>query len=74
MTHCPYCSKELDELGAIVQATQILTPEIGWSSIQDIEDVLGYYCPKCGATLDFENASELADSMYDSYDKGGELI
>lgn len=74
MTHCPYCSKELESLGAVVRATQILTPELGWSSIQEIEETVEYYCPECGCTLDFDQASELADAMIDAYEKGGDEL
>lgn len=69
MKDCPYCSKELKALGVVVRATQILTPEDGYSSVEDIEDVIEYYCPECGSTLDFDQAKELADAMVEEYEK-----
>ena len=67
---CPYCNKDITELGVIVRATQLLSPVTGYSSIEEIEETLGYYCPECGKTLDEEFGKELADAFIDTYEGG----
>lgn len=68
MKTCPYCNKDIKQLGVVVQATLTLDPINGFSSVQEVEDTLGYYCTECGATLDFEKAAKLADEMFDAYE------
>lgn len=71
---CPNCNTELDELGVVVQATMTLSPITGYSSVEDVEDTLAYYCPQCGETLDYEYGQSVADAMVDEYEnsKGGD--
>ncbi len=63
MNKCPYCNKEIESLGVVVRATMTLDSKMGYSSVEDIEETVGYYCVECGAELDFEKASQLADEM-----------
>ena len=51
---CPNCNTELDELGVVVQATMTLSPVTGYSSVEEVEDTLAYYCTQCGETLDYD--------------------
>ena len=69
MNKCPYCSKEIESLGVVVKATMTLDSKIGYSSVEDIEETVGYYCVECGAELDFEKASQLADEMVERLEK-----
>jgi len=63
MVDCPYCGKKLDPLGVVVRATMFLDSTTGYSPVNEIEETLEYYCPECGADLDFDSADELAKSM-----------
>ena len=71
---CPNCNTELDELGVVVQATMTLSPITGYSSVEDVEDTLAYYCPQCGETLDYDYGQRVADAMVDEYEsfEGGD--
>lgn len=69
MKVCPYCNKELATLGVIVRATMLLDSMTGYSPIEEVEETIGYYCPECGADLDFDKASQLADEIVDGLDK-----
>jgi len=69
MKTCPYCNKELSTLGVVVCATMLLDSITGYSSVQEVEDTIGYYCPDCGADLDFDKASELANEMVEELEK-----
>lgn len=63
MVDCPYCGKKLDPLGVVVRATMLLDSTIGYSKVEEIEETIEYYCPECGADLDFDSADELVKSM-----------
>lgn len=66
---CPYCNKEIETLGVVVKATMTLDARSGYSSVEDVEETIGYYCVDCGAELDFEMASQLADELVEEYEK-----
>ena len=66
MKMCPYCGKNLTQLGVVVKATMLLDSRMGYSAVEDVEETIGYYCVECGAELDFEKASQLADAMVDA--------
>lgn len=68
MTHCPYCMKEIKELGVVVKGTMTLSPTEGYSSVEEVEETLGYFCIDCGADLDFEKAKEVADQIESQYE------
>lgn len=70
MKTCPYCNKELTTLGVVVRATMLLDSTTGYSSVEEVEDTIGYYCPECGADLDFDKASELANEMVEELESG----
>ena len=69
MNTCPYCGKKLSTLGVIVRATMLLDSTSGYSAVEDVEETVGYYCPECGAELDFEKASQLADEMVEALER-----
>ena len=69
MKVCPYCNKELTTLGLVVRATMLLDSMIGYSDVEEVEETIGYYCPECGADLDFDKARQLADEIVDELDK-----
>ena len=69
MNSCPYCHKELSSLGVVVKATMTLDSISGYSAVEDVEETIGYYCVECGAELDFEKASQLADEMVDALER-----
>ena len=70
MKTCPYCNKELTTLGVVVRATMLLNSTTGYSAVEDVEETIGYYCPECGADLDFDKASQLADEMIEELESG----
>lgn len=70
MKTCPYCNKELHTLGVVVRATMLLNSTTGYSDVEDVEETIGYYCPECGADLDFDKASQLADEMIEELESG----
>lgn len=69
MKLCPYCNKELTTLGVVVSATMLLDSMTGYSSIEDVEETIGYYCPECGAELDFDKARELENDIVEELEK-----
>ena len=69
MKQCPYCKQELETLGVIIKGLMTLDSVSGYSSVNDVEDTLGYYCTSCGNELDFEFGREIADNIVDEYEK-----
>lgn len=69
---CPHCNKPITNLGVVVQATLTFSPQIGYSSIEDIEDTLSYYCLDCGTTLPFKEADQMVYEASEKLYKGGE--
>ena len=43
MKQCPYCKQELETLGVIIKGLMTLDSVSGYSSVNDVEDTLGYY-------------------------------
>jgi hypothetical protein len=47
----------------------LLDSTSGYSAVEDVEETIGYYCVDCGAELDFEKASQLADEMVEALER-----
>ena len=57
---CPVCGKNIEELGVVIRATQLLDLKKGkYTDIVDVEKTLSYYCPKCGEDINYGYASEV---------------
>jgi predicted RNA-binding Zn-ribbon protein involved in translation (DUF1610 family) len=51
---CPLCHEILDDIGVVSKATHTFNIKSKkYSEIEDIEDTIEYYCPKCGDTLPY---------------------
>lgn len=51
---CPLCHKTLNDIGVVSKATHTFNIESAeYSSIDNIEETIEYYCPACGDTLPF---------------------
>ena len=58
---CPRCKEELNSLGVTYLVTAMLDSS-GFSD-KDVEEIVGYFCPVCKYTLDYNPADEFADEL-----------
>lgn len=58
---CPGCKEELNSLGVTLLVTAKLDSS-GYSD-KEVEEIVGYFCPVCKYTLDYNPADELADNL-----------
>ena len=57
---CPFCGEYLGNgLGVLSKSTQVLKRG-GFYTSADVEETEGYYCPECGADLDWTFADKIA--------------